>query len=276
MSITYIVRSGDTLWRIAQRLCGDGTKYAEIIKANNIVNPDLIYVGQNLIIPCKETGDNSETVAPLDIIKGTNTDFVEGIDVSVWQGNPQWNKITQTNKIFAIARATFGTSSDTKFQYNWHNMELNGVIRGAYHYFQVFQDATEQAEAFLSAVTIRARDLPPVLDVELAFNRGASQQMWINGVKTWLDKVKDVTGRTPIIYTSNGAWGSSVNSGDFEEYPLWVANWNVDKPLLPKGWKNWYFWQYSETGKVSGIQGNVDLDKFNGSRDKLDEFISLT
>jgi hypothetical protein len=48
---TYTVISGDTLWAIAERFYGDGSKYQEIANASGISNPDLIYPGQVLTIP---------------------------------------------------------------------------------------------------------------------------------------------------------------------------------------------------------------------------------
>ena len=47
----YTVKAGDTLWAIAKHFYGDGSKYTEIAKANNISNPDIIYAGQKLLIP---------------------------------------------------------------------------------------------------------------------------------------------------------------------------------------------------------------------------------
>lgn len=50
-TIYHIVVRGDTLWGIAKRYYGNGNRYPEIAKANNISNPDIIYVGQKLLIP---------------------------------------------------------------------------------------------------------------------------------------------------------------------------------------------------------------------------------
>ena len=47
----YTVVRGDTLWGIANKFYGNGSRYPEIAKANNISNPDLIYAGQKLLIP---------------------------------------------------------------------------------------------------------------------------------------------------------------------------------------------------------------------------------
>ena len=50
-TVYHIVVRGDTLWGIAKRYYGDGNRYPEIARANNIPNPDIIYVGQKLLIP---------------------------------------------------------------------------------------------------------------------------------------------------------------------------------------------------------------------------------
>ncbi len=47
----YTVVKGDTLWGIAKRYYGNGNQYPKIAKANNIKNPDIIHVGQKLLIP---------------------------------------------------------------------------------------------------------------------------------------------------------------------------------------------------------------------------------
>jgi lysozyme len=269
----YTVRSGDTLWRIAQLVCGSGDKYQKIAEENNISNPDLIYVGQVLNVSCTVSHElQRQPPLPQD----HNTAFLEGIDVSIWQANIDWSTVKASGLTFSIARACYGTITDSQFQQNWHNMELCGIIRGAYHYFRVFEDPIAQADKFLHTATARARDLPPVLDIETAFNEGASQAQWINGIQMWLDQVSTVTGRKPIIYTSKGSWAATANSNQFGAYPLWVAHWNVNRPVLPLGWDTWHLWQYSDHGNVSGIAGNVDLNRFNGAQTDLDQFITLT
>jgi LysM repeat protein len=62
-----------------------------------------------------------------------------------------------------------------------------------------------------------------------------------------------------------------------KDYPLWLAQYpnnyvEDSKPYLPRGWYNWKFWQYSEKGKVNGINANVDLNVFNGSLEDLYKF----
>jgi nucleoid-associated protein YgaU len=62
-------------------------------------------------------------------------------------------------------------------------------------------------------------------------------------------------------------------SGDFSEYPLWIAHYTEKpRPRLPKGWKRWTLWQYTDQGRVSGIGGRCDLDRFRGSLAELRAF----
>ena len=49
-SFFYVVREGDTLWRISDRMTGDPYNYIEVAEYNNIINPNLIYPRQEIIV----------------------------------------------------------------------------------------------------------------------------------------------------------------------------------------------------------------------------------
>jgi len=86
--------------------------------------------------------------------------------------------------------------------------------------------------------------------------------------------VQNLTGVSPIVYTSTyyaGYVNPSLNT-----YGLWIAKPNTsptDPPTSLGNWNNWLFKQYSWTGSVSGISGNVDLNVFHGSIDDFNELI---
>ena len=90
-------------------------------------------------------------------------------------------------------------------------------------------------------------------------------------LKIWLEYVEAAIGRKPIIYTGKYFWQDNVGaSGEFVDYPLWIPNYSAECPDLPNGtWSNWKFFQYTSTGSVGGVTGNVDRDLFNGSYDDL-------
>jgi len=50
---------------------------------------------------------------------------------------------------------------------------------------------------------------------------------------------------------------------------LWIAQWGLDKPDKIGGWPDYTFWQYSESGHVDGVEGKVDVNRFNGGVAKL-------
>ena len=79
----------------------------------------------------------------------------------------------------------------------------------------------------------------------------------------------------PMIYTNYDTWVYILGDPtDFADYPLWIANYTpASSPLIPSAWSDWVFWQHSETGSVGGVSGNVDLDRFQGTQDDLDDFI---
>jgi lysozyme len=200
----------------------------------------------------------------------SSTSRTQGIDVSKYQSQVNWQSVKEAGITFAFARATYGkTEVDSQFKNNWQGMKDENIIRGAYHFFIASDDPTAQANLFISTVgSLGSSDLPPVLDVEA--DSGTSSTL-VADVQTWLDVVEQKLGRTPIIYTSPSYWNEYMTD-DFGSYPLWVAEYGVSSPKSVNGWSTWTFWQYSDTGDVGGLNP-ADLDYFSGSLDDLLAFI---
>lgn len=196
---------------------------------------------------------------------------VYGIDVSYYQGTINWSQVKAAGKQFAIVRVSDGTGfMDPKFEANWKGAKAAGIAVGAYQFFRPNQDATAQADLLvnqLNKVGFGGDDIPPVIDVEVT--GGMSDATVAARVNTWLQRVKSRTGRLPILYTSPGFWSGLGNPTPSPLPYLWDAHWGVSCPLLPPNWGRLRFWQYSATGRVSGISGNVDLDLYNGSLAEL-------
>jgi lysozyme len=206
---------------------------------------------------------------------------VPGIDVSKWQGVIDWKAVRAAGIRFAYIKATDSTNGlDPNFTANWEGAKTAGIVRGAYHYFRPTADAKQQAAFFAQTVHLEPTDLPPALDIESDFGKLSVAQI-NQAVSTWLSEVEKRTSRRPLVYTR--ATISDVRlvgpSGKvpawIKEYKLWVANYGVQSPLMPKGWDKWHFWQYSDKGAINGIDGNVDLDWFNGSLKDLGMLVGL-
>lgn len=193
----------------------------------------------------------------------------KGIDVSEHNGVVNWTKVKAAGTVFAVARVSDGLNHpDSKFATNWAGIKSAGLVRGVYQYFRPGQSAVGQADLLLSKIgTLGEGDLAPVIDVETA--NGQSLSTVVAGVRAWIDRVKEKTGRDPIIYAAAGFWDTLPNTAQFSGNVLWVANYQAQCPFMPKTWDKWAIWQHSESGSVSGISGAVDLNVFNGSLDQL-------
>jgi lysozyme len=190
---------------------------------------------------------------------------VHGIDVSSYQGRIDWRRVAQQQVRFAFIKASEGgTMRDTRFRRNWREARAAGVLCGAYHYFQPSRNGNLQARLFIRTVPLRPGDLPPVLDVEAArFHDVSALRL---GVQQWLQAVEAHYGVRPILYT-NYTFYRRYLAGHFDEYPLWLAHYEVDQPTLPA--ERWIIWQHSDEAYVPGIRGTVDFNVFQGSYDEL-------
>jgi lysozyme len=190
---------------------------------------------------------------------------IHGIDVSRYQHLIDWPSVKAMNVedvriSFAFIKATEGNVNEDKyFRRNWMKAGSANLTRGAYHFFISSKNGKTQAENFISTVNLEPGDLPPVLDVEQSYGVPAAKLR--QRVKEWLTTVEGFYGVKPIIYT-NVDFYKRYLEGEFDDYPLWVAHYiNRGKPRI---FRDWHFWQYSETGRVNGIISKVDFNVFNG------------
>jgi GH25 family lysozyme M1 (1,4-beta-N-acetylmuramidase) len=205
-----------------------------------------------------------------------------GIDVSHWQGSINWTSVKNAGIEFAYIKATEGTSfKDSRFNTNYVAAYNAGIIRGAYHFARpAASSGAAQATYFASnggAWSADNRTLPGVLDIEHnpsgAMCYGLSTTQMRNWILDFYNTYKTRTGRDVVIYTTASWWNTCTGSwtGMASRSPLWIAHWGVSTPTLPAGWNSttWTFWQYTATGRVSGISGDVDRNHFNGARSRL-------
>ena len=203
---------------------------------------------------------------------------LHGIDVSNYQGNVNWTSVKNAGNSFAFCKATEGTTfTDAYLKQNWAGIHTAGMVRGAYHFGHPGTSATTQAQYFVNAVrnaggfAAGSNSLQLVLDLETTDGLSPSQ-VWA-WVQSFVAEIKILTGRPAIIYTGYYFWRDSVgNPTNNLNCPLWIAAYGVSSPMVPPAWGYWTFWQYSDTGSVPGVSGNVDHDYFNGSLTTLYKF----
>ncbi|MEY3015222.1 MAG: hypothetical protein RIT45_3957 [Pseudomonadota bacterium] len=217
-------------------------------------------------------------VAPAALAKTTvcpGPVTLHGLDVSYWQLDINWDKVKATGQQYVIMRAAHALKADTKFAYNWKRCHEVGLRCGVYQYFEPDVDPVAQANLMLQMMgTLKPGDLPPVIDVE---SKGsATPAQLAAAVGKWIAHVQAKTGRVPMIYTGAYFWEDYVKSSAFVNNPLWHAQYCTNCcPKIADPWKKWFFWQYSSTGKVDGINGNVDTNRWNGDQKALDAFAAI-
>lgn len=201
-----------------------------------------------------------------------------GVDVSNWQrpGGTKldWKKVKASGEDFAFIKATDGEAGLIPyFEEDSKAAHEAGMIIGSYHKAHPDRDAIVQADAYAAALKLQpegAKTLPPVLDMEL--DAGMSPQALEKWAATFLKRVEEKTGRTPMIYTYRWFWVNHMgNTNGLTAYPLWLAAYQDTPPTdVPGGWDEPLFWQRSSTGRVPGIPTIVDLNTFNGTDAQLD------
>lgn len=194
---------------------------------------------------------------------------VQGIDVARYQGRIDWPAVRRAGIRFAYIKTTEGGDHvDSAFYDNWEGAAAAGLPRGAYHFMYWCRTAAEQAIWFTQAVPQDAAALPPVLDLEW---NGQSKTCpgklprdeALAKIRVLLDAMRAHTGKRPIIYTDI-TFHRDVLEGEFRDYEFWLRSVAaepherfVDRP--------WLIWQYTATGRVPGVRGDVDRNAFNGS-----------
>ncbi len=190
---------------------------------------------------------------------------VQGFDVSHHQGDINWKKISPQKYQFVYIKATEGGDyKDDKFQDYWLEAREQGLHVGAYHFYRLCKDGKSQTQNFISTVPNKKDALAPVIDLEYdgnCINQHTKEQL-LKEIQIMHDALKKHYGKQPVFYTSK-VFYNMVLTGNFQQTPIWIREYK-DKPDL-KDKRPWIFWQYSNTGKILGIEKSVDLNRFSGN-----------
>ena len=231
-----------------------------------------------LIVGCADGPDDPTSPTPgltTAPICGIDAPTLVGIDVSHWQGDIDWARVKAAGMEYAFIRVSDGIGTmDRKFDRNWTLARQHKVPRGIYQFFRPGRDAIAQADIVIDAVNrLGMGELPPVIDVEHQNDANGAQMTpaAISAqIRLWLNRVETTLGVRPIIYSGRYFWNGYVKTTEFSNYPFWHAQYtSAACPTLPDAWSDWTLWQYSSTGSVDGISGDVDMNRFRGTLQDL-------
>lgn len=184
---------------------------------------------------------------------------IKCIDVSEWQGSIDWKKVKASGVDYAILRAGFGrevSQIDARFEANYKNAKAAGVKLGAYWYSYAdsVTDAEKEAKACLSVLKGKTFELPVYYDLEDNSQVGFGKTTLTNIAKKFCDTLK-ASGYSVGVY-ANANWFKNYldYSGLKKLYSIWLAQYNSTAQYECD------IWQYSSSGSVKGISGNVDMN----------------
>lgn len=206
---------------------------------------------------------------------------VIGPDISFYQDEPTTPQGVDFAKMraisnFVILRAGQNLWVDSRFKTYWSDSKKVDLPRGSYWFYDSRADPKKQAELWVQTLGSDLGELPLFADFEERY--GGAFKGWQNWY-VFLERLKTlVVGKEICIYTAPSYWrenapnatAQKANLEYFHKYPLWIAHYRVEKPLIPKPWgeNEWLFWQYTEKGdgKLYGVESlQIDLSHFNGS-----------
>lgn len=189
-------------------------------------------------------------------------DILRGIDVSKWQGNINWKKVSVSGIDFVMIRSSFGSEHvDEMLDKNVEGCEKYGIPYGFYHYTYAStpEEAEKEARFFLKQIRGFSPEYPVVLDIEEEFYKKMSKKQVTAIIEAFMDVLEDA-GYYAMVYNSPNFIKACINESKLKKYDIWIACWGDEERLDSLYDGHYGMWQYSATGKVNGINGDVDLD----------------
>lgn len=205
-----------------------------------------------------------------DVIYERDENFTtrKGVDVSKWQGDVDWEKVKAAGYEFAFFRLGYrgyqegGLFVDDTFHQNMENAGKAGLDLGVYFFSQAIseEEAIEEAYFVLNELENLEIQLPIVYDPEFVYEddsrtKDLSGEQITKNVKAFCEIIENA-GYESMIYASMYWEAEILDMGELKDYTFWYADY-ADKPQTPY---DFAYWQYSDTGSVDGIEGNVDLN----------------
>lgn len=188
----------------------------------------------------------------------------KGIDVSHWQGIIDWTSVKNDGVDFAIIKAGGGDGGfykDKKFEQNYNNAKNAGIKVGAYYFVgkkcKSYEDGAADAKRFIDIIAGKQFEYPVYIDFEApdASNKKGNTDACV-GFCEVMENADYFCG----IYASEGSgFKERLEDARLQSYSHWVARYGRKPASVPE--RVFGIWQYSSKGRVSGINGNVDMDE---------------
>lgn len=202
---------------------------------------------------------------------------IQGVDISRYQGEVDFGRLRAAGAHFVFIKATEGIDYvDPNFKRNWRGAQAAGLPRAGYHFMFWCRTAAEQARWFIENVPNDPDALPPILDLEwnnhsrLCRVKPTPEEAFAK-IEVMLEALERHYGKLPIIYTDIN-FHRDVLAGRHLPNTFWLRS-VAAEPHMRYGDRPHTFWQWTQTGTMPGIKGEVDRNAFYGSPDEWTMFL---
>lgn len=205
------------------------------------------------------------SISEVKAIEPSDNEIYEGIDVSRWQGNIDFEKVANDGIEIVYIKASEGTSYvSPTFESSYQDAKRYGLKVGFYHYVTARSTTSAQREAEFFASKIAGKEFECKLAMDFEeFGNLSKEEINAIGL-AFIKKLEEITGKPVVVY-SNTYTARTIWEGDILNYPLWVAEYGVSKPKNNGKWNTYVGWQYTDMGIINGINSYVDRDRFTKS-----------
>ena len=200
-----------------------------------------------------------------EFLRYGGSEHLVGVDVSTHQEKIDWEKVADSGVEFAILRGAYRGYSlgelheDDTFDYNYRKAKEAGLLVGVYFFSQAVtvEEAVEEAEYICDLLDGREPDLPVFYDWE--YLEGRVPQVWELSVTdlavAFCEEVRS-RGYEPGVYFNRDYGDNYLQLNKLRSYMIWLAEYTT----VPKADYHFHCLQYTDRGRVPGIEGPVDLD----------------
>ena len=240
-----------------------------------------VYTGWQTVNGKTQYYKNTETMLPVNRLSGgVKYNFASdgslsmgggsrGIDVSSWNGNINWTAVKNSGVSFVIIRCGYrgytqgGLIEDSKFHSYASGAEAAGLKVGVYFFSQAVneREAVEEASMAIAMAKSHKISYPIFIDSEYgAANHNGRADKLDKGtrtacIKAFCETVRSA-GYTPGVYASKSWYYNNLDAGQLNNYKIWLAHYCAQTDYKGK----YELWQSSNTGRINGISGNVDIN----------------
>ena len=200
---------------------------------------------------------------------------IHGVDLSHHNPIIDWTKTRDKNDIsFVYLKATGGvTHTDRNYPHNYQSAKTGNVKVGSYHFYLFCVSGKKQARHFINTIQYESGDLYPAIDVEHSKDNPTSTDIAFvdNTIKelTILEnELYEYFGVHPIIYTNKECYKKYVKD-NFPHNLIWMCNLHKE----PSDVENWIIWQFSHTGELDGVTGDIDLNYYRYPHEELNKIM---